>query len=281
MANNSIRRFTKLALASAASLTLAACATIPGANVAPATPITAAEAQQGAEYHPQFIAEFGGEMTGPYAQYVDQIGSNIAVQSGLANSRDAFDVTLLNSSVNNAFAVPGGYVYATRQLVTLMNNEAELAAVLGHEVGHVAARHSARRQQTAQRNQLLGLLGTVIGAAVGSSELAQLSQQGSQLLDAQLFAQSGAGGRSAGRAISAQCGLRSTGNGNLAGQSGSAESARCAIAGPRRCDDSRMGINTPRSRRPRAKCAATCGRWHGDDQSRHVFQPHRWHDLWR
>ena len=43
--------------------------------------------------------------------------------------------------------MPGGYIYTTRQLVTLMNNEAELAAVLGHEVGHVAARHSQRRQQ--------------------------------------------------------------------------------------------------------------------------------------
>ena len=178
-----IRKLTAMALTGAASLALGACATIPGANIAPGSPITAAEAQQGAEYHPQFVAEFGGEMTGPYARYVEQVGQNIAVQSGLATRPDAFDVTLLNSSVNNAFAVPGGYVYATRQLVNLMNNEAELAAVLGHEVGHVAARHSARRQQAAQRNQLLGLLGAVIGSAVlGSSDLAQLSLQGSQLL---------------------------------------------------------------------------------------------------
>lgn len=176
------RKFTAMALAGAGSLALGACASVPGANVAPGAPITAEEAQLGAQYHDQFVAEFGGEMTGPYAQYVEQVGSNIAVQSGLATRPDAFDVTLLNSSVNNAFAVPGGYVYATRQLVNLMNNEAELAAVLGHEVGHVAARHSARRQQTAQRNQLLGLLGAVIGGAVlGSSDLANLSLQGSQL----------------------------------------------------------------------------------------------------
>ncbi|MGB3797538.1 MAG: M48 family metalloprotease, partial [Alteraurantiacibacter sp.] len=176
------RKFTALALAGAGSLALGACASIPGANVAPGSPITAEEAQVGAQYHDQFVAEFGGEMTGPYAQYVNQVGSNIAVQSGLATRPDAFDVTLLNSSVNNAFAVPGGYVYATRQLVNLMNNEAELAAVLGHEVGHVAARHSARRQENAQRNQLLGLLGAVIGGGLlGSSDLAQLSLQGSQL----------------------------------------------------------------------------------------------------
>lgn len=183
MSHNVSRHLKAIGLAGVAALGLSACATIPGANVPAGSPITQAESQQGAQYHPQFVAEFGGEMTGPYAQYVDQVGSNIAVQSGLANSRDAFEVTLLNSSVNNAFAVPGGYVYATRQLVGLMNNEAELAAVLGHEVGHVAARHSARRQQAAQQNQLLGLLGTIIGGAVlGSPELAQLSQQGAQLM---------------------------------------------------------------------------------------------------
>ena len=183
MPQNISRKLRSLSLAGIASCALAACASVPGAGVPAGAPITPQEAQQGAQYHEDFIAQFGGELTGPQARYVEQVGQNIAVQSGLATSPTAFDVTLLNSSVNNAFAVPGGYVYATRQLVNLMNNEAELAAVLGHEVGHVAARHSARRQQAAQRNQLLGLLGTIIGGAVlGSPELARLSQQGSQLL---------------------------------------------------------------------------------------------------
>lgn len=174
-------------LVATAVLSLGACATVPGANIAPGSPITAQEAQQGAEYHPQFIAEFGGEMTGPYAQYVEQVGQNIAVQSGLATTPGAFEVTLLNSSVNNAFAVPGGYVYATRQLLTLMNNEAELAAVLGHEVGHVAARHSARRQAAAQRNQLGGvgiaiLSSILLGNNPLGQQIAQGALQGSQLL---------------------------------------------------------------------------------------------------
>lgn len=165
------------ALASAASFALAGCATVPGANVAAGSPITAAERQQGAEADPQLIAEFGGEMTGAQADYVRSVGSKIAAQSGLG-SASQFDVALLNSSVDNAFAIPGGYVYVTRQLVSLMNNEAELAGVLGHEVGHVAARHSARRQQVAQRNSILGVLGQVLaGAVLGDSALGQLGQQ--------------------------------------------------------------------------------------------------------
>jgi predicted Zn-dependent protease len=150
---------------------------VPGASVPAGAPITQAEAQQGAQYHEQFLAEFGGAYTGPQAGYVEQIGRNIAAQSGLG-TQSSFVVTLLNSSVDNAFAVPGGYVYVTRQLVSLMNNEAELAGVLGHEVGHVAARHSARRQETAQRNQILGVLGSVLsGVLLGNSQLGQLGQQ--------------------------------------------------------------------------------------------------------
>ncbi|MGX7952284.1 M48 family metalloprotease [Tsuneonella sp. HG249] len=164
----------------AASIVIAGCATTAEAQTArTATSISAAEARQGAEAHPQLLQEFGGAMTGPQAQYVADVGKNIAVRSGLSGARDAFTVSLLNSSVNNAFAIPGGYVYTTRQLVGLMNNEAELAGVLGHEVGHVAARHSQRRQKAATRNSILGVLGQVLaGAVLGNSQVGQLLTQG-------------------------------------------------------------------------------------------------------
>jgi predicted Zn-dependent protease len=85
---------------------------------------------------------------------------------------------LLNSSVNNAFAIPGGYVYVTRQLAALMNNEAELAAVLGHEVGHIAARHANKRQKAATRNSVIGVLGTILsGVLLGDSSLGRLGQE--------------------------------------------------------------------------------------------------------
>lgn len=178
-----------LLAAGAATLSLAMAGCMgPAGSIPPASaPITQDEARMGAEYHPQFLAEFGGAMTGSQATYVEQIGKNVAVQSGLGNARESFTVSLLNSPVHNAFAVPGGYVYTTRQLVTLMNNEAELAAVLGHEVGHVAARHSQRRQQAAQRNSIFGLLGAIgssvlLGNSQAGQTLSRTLMQGSQLL---------------------------------------------------------------------------------------------------
>lgn len=153
----------------------------------PVQSISPSDKAEGAKAHPQLVREFGGAVTGPQAGYVEGVGKTIAVQSGLGNARSDFTVTLLNSPVNNAFAVPGGYVYVTRQLVALMNNEAELAGVLGHEVGHVAARHAAKRESAATRNTILGVLGTVLtGALLGNSALGQIGQKifstGSQLL---------------------------------------------------------------------------------------------------
>jgi predicted Zn-dependent protease len=191
-------RARSIALGTAAMIAIAAVSGSPAAyakqpkSSLPATVagISASDKQTGAKAHPELLAEFGGAMTGSQAAYVEQVGKNIAIHSGLSNARDDFTVTLLNSSVNNAFAIPGGYVYVTRQLAALMNNEAELAAVLGHEVGHVAARHANKRQKAATRNSVIGVLGTILsGVLLGDSSLGRLGQevfsQGSQLLTLQ------------------------------------------------------------------------------------------------
>lgn len=174
-------------VALAAALALCAAPATTAGSQAGVNAISRQDKAEGAKAHPGLVSEFGGALTGPQASYVESVGKTIAVQSGLGNARDDFTVTLLNSPVNNAFAIPGGYVYVTRQLVALMNNEAELAGVLGHEVGHVAARHAAKRQNAASRNAVIGLLGSILsGALLGDSAFGQIGQklfsQGSQLL---------------------------------------------------------------------------------------------------
>ena len=70
---------------------------------------------------------------------------------GTANAGQVYHFTTLNSAVENAFAVPGGYVYITRQLMGIMNDEAELAFVVGHETGHIAANHAQARKAASRQ----------------------------------------------------------------------------------------------------------------------------------
>ncbi len=134
---------------------------------ASAKPFTQKEKETGAKYHPEILKEFGGAYQSPQTAYVERVGKKIALQSGLATAESDFTVTFLNSPVNNAFAIDGGYVYITRQLAALCNSEAEMAGVLGHEVGHTAARHSKKRQQQSTIAGILGVLGTIGGAVLG------------------------------------------------------------------------------------------------------------------
>src|SRR5437868_2096344 len=127
-------------------------------------PHDVAEAQQ---ENAQLIRALGGAETGPRAAYVEAVGRRVGSQSGIANARQALHFTTLNSAVENAFSVPGGYVYVTRQLMGLMDDESELAFALGHEVGHIAANHAHIREQYASRTPL-GVFGQIIGAIFGS-----------------------------------------------------------------------------------------------------------------
>ena len=126
-------------------------------------PQDVAEAQR---EHPQMVQELGGAETGPRAAYVQSVGQRVGAYSGIAQPGQALHFTTLNSAVENAFSVPGGYVYITRQLMGLMDDESQLAFALGHEVGHIAANHAHIREQYARRNPL-GVFGQMIGAIFG------------------------------------------------------------------------------------------------------------------
>lgn len=135
---------------------------------------------EAARQHSEILAEFGGAEVGPRAAYVANIGRRVAAQSGTANAGQSFHFTTLNSPVENAFSVPGGYVYITRQLMGLMSDEAELAFVLGHETGHVAADHSRIRQKASTRGSILGVLGAIVGGVIGNNPFGNLISQGLQ-----------------------------------------------------------------------------------------------------
>ncbi len=130
----------------------------------PVSSRTAAEHRAGDRAHREIVARFGGEYRDPeLVAYVDRIGRRLAGVTGQGGERWTF--TVLDSPTINAFATPGGYVYVTRGLVGLAGDEAQLAGVIGHEMGHVAAGHSSLRRERAARANI-GLLAGVLGLSV-------------------------------------------------------------------------------------------------------------------
>lgn len=132
---------TRLLLFFAAALALAPAA---AQQVRYLDPRDVAQAQR---ENAALLEQFGGAETGPRAAYVESVGRRVAAYSGVGNPGQALHFTMLNSAVENAFSVPGGYVYITRELMTLMGDESQLAFALGHEVGHVAANHAHQREE--------------------------------------------------------------------------------------------------------------------------------------
>ncbi len=120
------------------------------------------EIAEGRDANPKIIEQYGQYDEQALQAYVQRVGADVAAHSHRSNLIYRF--TVLNSTEVNAFALPGGYVYITRGLLAYLNTEAELAAVLGHEIGHVTARHAVRQQSAATAT---GLLGSVLAAGVG------------------------------------------------------------------------------------------------------------------
>lgn len=128
--------------------------------------VGAPAAAQPAREHREMVAELGGTYLGPQADYVQRVGERMAQAAGM---RQRCVFTVVNSEVVNAFtAPPGCYVYVTRGLLSIVNSEAELAAVLGHELGHVAANHAVRQQNA----ETMGSLAAALLGVATKSDLA-------------------------------------------------------------------------------------------------------------
>jgi predicted Zn-dependent protease len=122
--------------------------------------VAQAAGDQGKEVDQQVQAQFGFYDDPSLQSYVDRIGSRLTAVSELPAGPWRFRI--LDSPVVNAFAVPDGYIYVTRGILAHMNSEAELAGVLGHEIGHITGRHSAARQKRSTWAGLGLLLGNVL-----------------------------------------------------------------------------------------------------------------------
>src|SRR5688500_19558528 len=124
---------------------------------------------------PQMAAQMGGLSQNEKAKaLVKQLGEKLVAQSFAAKSPYKFSFHVLaDPKTVNAFALPGGPIFITEGLLRLLKSEAELAGVLGHEIGHVIARHSSERLAKQQLTQ--GLLGALV---VGSGDYttAQIGQ---------------------------------------------------------------------------------------------------------
>lgn len=130
----------------------------------------------GKSQHPQIVQAFGGVYDDPkLAAYVTGIGRDLVRHTEYPDL--GFTFTVLNTPTVNAFAIPGGYVYVTRGLLALASNEAELAGVIGHEIGHVIARHGTERQT---RSVLTQLGAAAVAMATGNPDLANVASLGGQ-----------------------------------------------------------------------------------------------------
>ena len=158
------RRAATLALA----LMLAGCATLerqgelPQAPaVPPAAPRTVGVDALTTAEHKKLVAQFGGEYRWPAAEsYLNAILVKLAAASDVPTT--PYRVTILNTPVVNAFALPSGNLYISRGLLALANDSSEVAAVMAHEIGHVTARHAAARAEREKQAAIIASAATVI-----------------------------------------------------------------------------------------------------------------------
>ncbi len=160
-------------LALAAALLLAACT--PSLDTGPAAPAGTADTAA-PDAHSAIVEAYGGVYRNNQLErsLARIVGKLIAASD---NPDQPYSITILNTSAINAFAIPGGYLYVTRGLITLANDSSEIAAVIAHEMGHITADHATER-----RNEALAeaILADTVAEAVQDPAAAQAAVTASQ-----------------------------------------------------------------------------------------------------
>ncbi|HMN42051.1 MAG TPA: M48 family metallopeptidase [Phycisphaerales bacterium] len=167
MTTNLARTLALAALATA-SIFAAACSTNPTTGRKQFTSLSRdEEVHIGMTEGPKMTQEFGGEVPDPRLRaYIDEVGQKLKNYTEVDGPTRTWTFTLLDSDVINAFALPGERVFMSRGLSDQLTSEAQLAGVLGHEIGHVMARHTSERLA---QSQYVGLGAQLLGAIAGAS----------------------------------------------------------------------------------------------------------------
>lgn len=130
------------------------------------------EIKMGREEHQKIIAHFGVYRDPDLQAYVDMVGQRVAKQSSRPELEYTF--TVLDDELINAMALPGGFIYVTRGILTHMNSESELAAVLGHEVAHVTQKHAFKAQNRGKAMQALSTVAAILTQNGSVAEIGNL-----------------------------------------------------------------------------------------------------------
>ena len=153
-----------------AALAATGCATNPATGKQDVVFMSEAdEIKLGQQEHARIMQQYARYDDEALQDYVNQVGQKIVAVSHRPQIQ--FTFTVLDSDEINAFAIPG-YVYVTRGIMVYLNSEAELTAVLGHEVGHVTARHAVRQQTGAMAT---GVGSTILGVLTQSADIANVA----------------------------------------------------------------------------------------------------------
>jgi predicted Zn-dependent protease len=164
--SRAVRTGLRYAVLATSLLALSACSSLMGSNISVSqtgdmrAPTVASEGSDpedvviGRREHPRIIAAYGGVYSDRPAEImVARIVSRLLAASNQPNAQ--FQVTILDSSEVNAFALPGGYIYVTRGILALASDTSQLAAVLAHEIAHVTLRHARARTDRTRTTQIV------------------------------------------------------------------------------------------------------------------------------
>lgn len=171
---------TNIAALALLALTASSCSTNPATGKKQIALIgEEQEIAMGREADQQIVQSLGLYEDQDVQAYVSRLGKELAAASERPNLPWTFRV--VDDPVVNAFALPGGYIYVTRGLMTHLTSEAELVSVLGHEIGHVTGRHSVEQMSKAQLAQV-GLIAGMVLRPELAQQFGDLAQTGLSLL---------------------------------------------------------------------------------------------------